>query len=190
MSAVQAAASPIARLTRFGSCALRRQTAAPRRRREPAHQGSPPVTGPDELHRQEPTAGADRPAVAHPPADGATIGEAIGGRLRYQELPPAAAEQGMIRQGLLRAVPRGPAGQVRPTGRAASAVTGQVERILGRPAHTYAEWSPTTPPRFGHPAPDPARSTRAGPWMRPGRAVSSCIREGVTRWQLKNASRC
>jgi hypothetical protein len=71
---------------------------------------------------------------------GATIGEAIGGRLRYQELPPAAAEQGMIRQGLLRAVPRGPAGQVRPTGRAASAVTGQVERILGRPARTYAEW--------------------------------------------------
>jgi hypothetical protein len=29
MSAVQAAALPIAGLTRFGSCALRRQTAAP-----------------------------------------------------------------------------------------------------------------------------------------------------------------
>jgi hypothetical protein len=70
---------------------------------------------------------------------GAIIGEAIGRPLRYQELP-AAAKQGMIAHGLPRAVPRGPAGQVRPTGRAASAVTGQVERILGRLARTYAEW--------------------------------------------------
>jgi uncharacterized protein YbjT (DUF2867 family) len=70
----------------------------------------------------------------------ATIGGVIGRRLRYQEIPPEAAKQGMIANGfsqpfvdaLLARYARG-AGQAAPT-------TGEVERILGRPARTYAEW--------------------------------------------------
>jgi hypothetical protein len=62
------------------------------------------------------------------------IGEAIGGRLRYQELPPAA-KQGMIAHGLPRAFVQAPMVRYARQVGAASAVTGQVERILGRPAH-------------------------------------------------------
>jgi uncharacterized protein YbjT (DUF2867 family) len=70
----------------------------------------------------------------------AIIGEVLGRPLRYQELPPEAAKQGMIAQGLpgpfvqaLMARYAREVGQVAP-------VTGEVERILGRPARTYAEW--------------------------------------------------
>jgi uncharacterized protein YbjT (DUF2867 family) len=70
----------------------------------------------------------------------AIIGEVLGSPLRYQELPPEAAEQGMVQQGLpepfvqalLARYARG-VGQPAP-------VTGEVERILGRPARIYAEW--------------------------------------------------
>jgi uncharacterized protein YbjT (DUF2867 family) len=85
----------------------------------------PVLTGPESLtHRQ---------LVA-------TIGEVLGRPLRYHELPPEAATQGMLAQGLpepfVRALmaryARG-VGQIAP-------VTGEVERILGRPARTYAQW--------------------------------------------------
>jgi uncharacterized protein YbjT (DUF2867 family) len=70
----------------------------------------------------------------------ATIGEVLGRPLRYHELPPEAATQGMLAQGLpepfVRALmaryARG-VGQIAP-------VTGEVQRILGRPARTYAQW--------------------------------------------------
>jgi uncharacterized protein YbjT (DUF2867 family) len=70
----------------------------------------------------------------------ATIGEVLGRPLRYHELPPEAATQGMLAQGLpepfVRALmaryARG-VGQIAP-------VTGEVERILGRPARAYARW--------------------------------------------------
>jgi uncharacterized protein YbjT (DUF2867 family) len=70
----------------------------------------------------------------------ATIGEVLGRPLRYQELPPEAATQGMLAQGLpepfiqalMARYARG-VGQIAP-------VTGEVQRILGRPARTYAQW--------------------------------------------------
>ena len=70
----------------------------------------------------------------------ASIGEVLGRPLRLQELPPQAATQGMLAQGL-----PGPfvqalmARYAREIGQAAP-VTAEVERILGRPARTYAEW--------------------------------------------------
>jgi uncharacterized protein YbjT (DUF2867 family) len=70
----------------------------------------------------------------------AIIGDVIGRPLRYQEIPPEAAEQGMVQHGfpepfveaLLARYARG-VGQAAP-------LTGEVETILGRPARTYAEW--------------------------------------------------
>jgi hypothetical protein len=94
------------------------------------------------------------------------IGEAIGGRLRYQELPPAA-KQGMIAHGLPRAFVQAPMVRYARQVGAASAVTGQVERILGRPAPLCPVGRRPRRRRFGHPAPDPPRSTRAGPGMPP-----------------------
>jgi uncharacterized protein YbjT (DUF2867 family) len=70
----------------------------------------------------------------------ASIGEVLGRPLRFQELPPQAATQGMLAQGL-----PGPfvqalmARYAREVGQAAP-ITGEVERILGRPARSYAEW--------------------------------------------------
>jgi uncharacterized protein YbjT (DUF2867 family) len=70
----------------------------------------------------------------------ASIGEVLGRPLRFQEIPPQAATQGMLAQGL-----PGPfvqalmARYAREVGQAAP-ITGEVERILGRPARSYAEW--------------------------------------------------
>jgi uncharacterized protein YbjT (DUF2867 family) len=83
------------------------------------------LTGPQSLTHQEMVA---------------IIGDVIGRPLRYQEIPPEAAEQGMVQRGfpkpfveaLLARYARG-VGQAAP-------LTGEVETILGRPARTYAEW--------------------------------------------------
>jgi uncharacterized protein YbjT (DUF2867 family) len=70
----------------------------------------------------------------------AIIGGAIGRPLRYQEIPPEAAKQGMVQQGIPESfVEVLIARYAREIGEPAP-VTGQVERILGRPARTYAEW--------------------------------------------------
>ena len=70
----------------------------------------------------------------------ATIGSVIGRPLRYQEVPPEAARQGMVANGLPEPfVEALMARYARGVGQAAP-VTGEVEKILGRPAHTYAEW--------------------------------------------------
>ena len=70
----------------------------------------------------------------------ATIGEVLGRPLRFQELPPEVAKQGMIRQGIPEAfVEALMARYAREVGQPAP-VTGEVERVLGRPARTYAEW--------------------------------------------------
>lgn len=71
----------------------------------------------------------------------ATIGDAIGRPLRYQEIPAHAAKQGMIQLGLpeqfidsyLDRLAQA-AGQPAPT-------TGEVDKILGRPARSFAEWA-------------------------------------------------
>jgi uncharacterized protein YbjT (DUF2867 family) len=70
----------------------------------------------------------------------ATIGSVIGRSLLYQEVPPEAARQGMVANGLPEPfVEALMARYARGVGQAAP-VTGEVEKILGRPAHTYAEW--------------------------------------------------
>jgi uncharacterized protein YbjT (DUF2867 family) len=70
----------------------------------------------------------------------ATIGEVLGRPLRYQELPPEVAKQGMIQQGIPEAfVEALMARYAREVGQPAP-LSGEVERILGRPARTYAEW--------------------------------------------------
>jgi uncharacterized protein YbjT (DUF2867 family) len=70
----------------------------------------------------------------------AIIGEVIGRPLRYQEVPPAEARQGMVQQGIPEPfVDVLMARYAREIGQPAP-VTGEVERILGRPARTYAQW--------------------------------------------------
>ncbi len=71
----------------------------------------------------------------------AIIGKAIGRPLRYQEIPPEAAKQGMVQQGIPEPfVEVLMARYAREIGEPAP-VTGQVQRILGRPGRTYAEWA-------------------------------------------------
>ena len=70
----------------------------------------------------------------------AIIGTVIGRPLRYQEIPPEAFRQGMIQRGLPQAfVEALIARYARGVGPAETA-TDEVEKILGRPARTYAEW--------------------------------------------------
>jgi uncharacterized protein YbjT (DUF2867 family) len=80
----------------------------------------------------------------------ATIGEVLGRSLRYQELPPEVAKQDMIQQGIPEAfVEALLARYAREVGQPAP-VTGEVERILGRPARTYAEWVADHATAFRH----------------------------------------
>ncbi|MFB9834132.1 NAD(P)H-binding protein [Actinoallomurus acaciae] len=71
----------------------------------------------------------------------AEIGTVIGRPLRYAEIPPEAFSRAMIERGLPRPfVEALMARYARGVG-PAEAVTGEVERILGRPARTYPEWA-------------------------------------------------
>lgn len=70
----------------------------------------------------------------------ATIGGVIGRRLRYQEIAPEAAEQGMIAHAFPEPFVKALMGRyARQVGQSAP-LTDEVEEILGRPARTYAEW--------------------------------------------------
>jgi len=70
----------------------------------------------------------------------ATIGEVIGRPLRFQEVEPEVLKRGMIANGLSEPfVDALLARYAREVGQAAP-VTGEVERILGRPARSYAQW--------------------------------------------------
>jgi uncharacterized protein YbjT (DUF2867 family) len=70
----------------------------------------------------------------------AIIGEVVGRPLRYQEIPSQAAAQGMVQQGIPEPFVEALMGRyAREVGQPAP-VTGEVQRILGRPALTYAEW--------------------------------------------------
>ncbi len=70
----------------------------------------------------------------------ATIGEVIGRPLRFQEVEPEVLKRGMIANGFAEPfVTALLARYAREVGQAAP-VTGEVERILGRPARSYAEW--------------------------------------------------
>jgi uncharacterized protein YbjT (DUF2867 family) len=83
------------------------------------------LTGPESLSHEEMVA---------------IIGDVIGRPLRYQEIPPEAAKQGMVQHGFPEPfVEALMARYDREVGQAAL-VTGEVETILNRPARTYAEW--------------------------------------------------
>jgi uncharacterized protein YbjT (DUF2867 family) len=70
----------------------------------------------------------------------AIIGNAIGRPLRYQEVPPEAAKQGMVQHGFPEPfVEALMARYAKKVGQAAP-LTGEVKKILGRPAHSFAEW--------------------------------------------------
>jgi uncharacterized protein YbjT (DUF2867 family) len=68
------------------------------------------------------------------------IGNVVGRPLRYQEVPAEAFKQGLTQRGLPQPfVDALVARYARGIG-PAEAVTDEVQRILGRPARTYAEW--------------------------------------------------
>jgi uncharacterized protein YbjT (DUF2867 family) len=68
------------------------------------------------------------------------IGEALSRPLRYQEIPPQAVTQGMVANGFPE--PFGEALMARYARKVArpAPVSGEVERVLGRPARPYAQW--------------------------------------------------
>ncbi|GHH84501.1 nucleotide-diphosphate-sugar epimerase [Kitasatospora indigofera] len=72
----------------------------------------------------------------------AVLGEALGRPLRMAEVPPEAAVQGMLRQGLpetfVRALMARYAAHLR---RPQHPGTDQVRSLLGRPARTFADWA-------------------------------------------------
>ncbi len=70
----------------------------------------------------------------------AIIGEVIGRPLRYQELPPEAARQGMVQQGIPEPFVQALMARYAREVSQPAPVTGEVARVLGRPARTYAEW--------------------------------------------------
>jgi uncharacterized protein YbjT (DUF2867 family) len=70
----------------------------------------------------------------------AILGEVLGRPLRYQEVPPNVAAQGMVAHGFPEPFVQAlMARYARGVGQAAP-VTGEVQGILGRPARTYAQW--------------------------------------------------
>jgi hypothetical protein len=71
----------------------------------------------------------------------ATIGEVIGKPLRYDEMSPTEAADGLVAHGLPRPFAEAiMARYARELARPAR-ITDTVEQILGRPARTYAEWA-------------------------------------------------
>lgn len=84
-----------------------------------------PVTGPQSLTHQEMVA---------------VISEVIGRTLRFEEVPPELATRGLIANGLPEAFVKAlMARYARDAGKPAP-VADEVERILDRPARTFAQW--------------------------------------------------
>jgi uncharacterized protein YbjT (DUF2867 family) len=69
-----------------------------------------------------------------------TIGDVTGRRLHYQEIPPETATQTMIAHGSPEPFVQALMARYAREIKHAAPVTGEVERILGRPALTFAEW--------------------------------------------------
>jgi hypothetical protein len=151
--------------------------------------GSPPVTGTDELDGQGPTAGADRPAVAHPPAAGRHHRR---GDRQAAVLPGDRAGGG--KQGRIARGP--PSRSSRPSW---PAMPGRSGSHRGSPAR----WSESSAART-HQCPvgrqprrrvsairlltRPGRPAPARGW--PGRTVRQLYERRSHPWKLKNASRC
>jgi uncharacterized protein YbjT (DUF2867 family) len=87
----------------------------------------------------------------------ATIGEVIGRPLRYQEISPAEAADGMVAHGLPRPFAEAMmARYARELDRAAP-ISDAVDKILGRPARTYAQWAVDHAAAFQNPPPTPSQ---------------------------------
>jgi uncharacterized protein YbjT (DUF2867 family) len=69
-----------------------------------------------------------------------TIGEVIGRPLRYEEISPSEAAEGIIALGLPRSFADAMMARYSRELEKPYPVTDGVERILGRPARSYAEW--------------------------------------------------
>jgi uncharacterized protein YbjT (DUF2867 family) len=70
----------------------------------------------------------------------AIIGDVIGRPLRYQEIPPEAAQQGMVQLGFPEPFVEALMARYAKGDGQRAFTSSEVEKILGRPAHTYAEW--------------------------------------------------
>jgi uncharacterized protein YbjT (DUF2867 family) len=70
-----------------------------------------------------------------------TIGDAIGRPLRFQEVPPEAAKQGMIQGGFPAALADGFLTMQAESYGQRGLVSREIEKILGRPGLTFAEWA-------------------------------------------------
>lgn len=86
----------------------------------------PVLTGPESLTQEEMVA---------------IIGDAIGRPLRFEEVPPEVARQGMIRAGFPEALADGFVALQAESYGQADLVSSEVEKILGRPGLTYAQWA-------------------------------------------------
>jgi hypothetical protein len=69
------------------------------------------------------------------------IGDVIGRPLRFQEIPPEVAKQGMIQAGFPEALADGFLSMQAESYGQSGLVSNTVEQVLGRPALTFAEWA-------------------------------------------------
>ncbi|MGW0948181.1 NAD(P)H-binding protein [Streptomyces sp. NPDC002623] len=77
------------------------------------------------------------------------IGAALGRALSFQELPPEHIRKGMLAQGLPEEVPDRLLGSLADYAHRPGPTTSDVEDLLGRPAHTFADWARDNAPAFG-----------------------------------------
>jgi uncharacterized protein YbjT (DUF2867 family) len=70
----------------------------------------------------------------------ASIGEVLGRPLRYQEIPAEVAKLGMVQHGFLEPFVDTLMARYAKEISQPAPVTGEVERVLGRPARSYAQW--------------------------------------------------
>lgn len=82
----------------------------------------------------------------------AAIADAIGRPLRFEESPPEIARQGMIQAGVPEALADGFLTLQAKSYLQHGLVSGEVEKILGRPGITFAEWATEHATDFGAPA--------------------------------------
>lgn len=94
---------------------------------DPAHAGhSYVLTGPQSLTQRDKVR---------------LIGEATGKELSFEELPPEQIRQAMLAQGLPEDVPDRLLGSLADYAKEPGPSSDTVERVLGRPAITFAEWA-------------------------------------------------
>lgn len=79
------------------------------------------------------------------------IGGAIGRPLRFEEVPPEAAKQGMVQAGFPEALADGFLAMQAESYGQPGLVSGEVEKVLGRPGLTFAKWAMEHVADFGGP---------------------------------------